>query len=930
MPRPWASPLSLIAAAVLLVVAEVHPARADAGAAALAKGDYPAAEKAFTARAKGPRAGAALLGLARVQLATGRYAQAAATAERAARHAKQRAAAHTARGEALQLQGKLDAAQRAFEQALRAPPALRARVLLGRLLQQRGRHGQAEPHLRAVIEAYNDDRLGDEPAAGLAYVAMAARALGSMHDANDAFREAAMADRTRSETQLEWAGLFLEKYDQRHASESISEALAHNPNYAPALVLKARLALKRSFDFPTAEEQLRKALAINPNLVGAHVTRATMDLRNMELERADGHLDRALKVNPHDLEALSVRAAVRFLADDTRGFERAKREVLRRNPRFSRMYSIIAEYADWEHRYDELVKMARAALKIDPDDALAHATLGTNLLRTGDEKGGLAALHEAWDRDRFNVHVFNTLNLFDEVIAKHYERYHQGPFAIRVHKDERKVLEPYLVPMLQRAHDSMVERYRFTPRGPLHLELYADRQHFSVRTTGLPNVGVQGVCFGKVITALSPRGGPFNWGQITWHELAHVFHLQLSKNHVPRWFTEGLAEYETIIARPEWRREEDHNLWVALQQDQVPHLRDLNRAFTSARTPQALMTAYYAASLAVTHIVERFGFEKVRPMLVAWGDGKRTPEVVSSVLGVDIEELDRGFRAYLKKRLARYEHQFHADFSAYEDLAVVKRTLDAAPEDPDALGAYAMALVMRRRFDEAQRFGMRAIEKKPHHAIAHFALTRVALEHNKPKRAARCLRAIIAGGQDGYVLRVLLARGALAGGDPRSALPEIEAAIKLDPDQAEAYRIMLDLSEKLDDDALARRALTALGGLDQHDRLVHFALLTTLAKAKDWAEVERVGDNALYIDPENSQVHRLLGEALIERGKPARALGELDQALTLGHPKPGVVELLRARALWLLGRKGAARKAADRALKHDAELRERVDGIFKN
>ena len=49
---------------------------------------------------------------------------------------------------------------------------------------------------------------------------MAARALGSMHDANDAFREAALADRTRVETQLEWARLFLDKYDQQHAAES--------------------------------------------------------------------------------------------------------------------------------------------------------------------------------------------------------------------------------------------------------------------------------------------------------------------------------------------------------------------------------------------------------------------------------------------------------------------------------------------------------------------------------------------------------------------------------------------------------------------------------------------------------------------------------------------------------------------------------------
>ena len=48
-------------------------------------------------------------------------------------------------------------------------------------------------------------------------------------------------------------------------------------------------------------------------------------------------------------------------------------------------------------------------------------------------------------------------------------------------------------------------------------------------------------------------------------EVGHVFAIQESKNHVPRWFTEGLSEYETIIRRPEWAREEDQALYLALR-----------------------------------------------------------------------------------------------------------------------------------------------------------------------------------------------------------------------------------------------------------------------------------------------------------------------------------------------------------------------------
>ena len=59
------------------------------------------------------------------------------------------------------------------------------------------------------------------------------------------------------------------------------------------------------------------------------------------------------------------------------------------------------------------------------------------------------------------------------------------------------------------------------------------------------------------LAAISPKAEPFNWGNVLWHELGHVFAIQLSKSRVPRWFTEGLSEYETVRARPEWRREND-------------------------------------------------------------------------------------------------------------------------------------------------------------------------------------------------------------------------------------------------------------------------------------------------------------------------------------------------------------------------------------
>ena len=37
-----------------------------------------------------------------------------------------------------------------------------------------------------------------------------------------------------------------------------------------------------------------------------------------------------------------------------------------------------------------------------------------------------------------------------------------------------------------------------------------------------------------------------------WHELSHVYVLNMTNSRVPRWFTEGLAVYEETAASPDW------------------------------------------------------------------------------------------------------------------------------------------------------------------------------------------------------------------------------------------------------------------------------------------------------------------------------------------------------------------------------------------
>ncbi|MED6326384.1 MAG: hypothetical protein VYE14_03400, partial [Verrucomicrobiota bacterium] len=56
---------------------------------------------------------------------------------------------------------------------------------------------------------------------------------------------------------------------------------------------------------------------------------------------------------------------------------------------------------------------------------------------------------------------------------------------------------------------------------PVIVEIFPEKKDFAVRTFGIPGGdGYMGVCFGKVITANSPKsllGFQQNWQSLLWH-----------------------------------------------------------------------------------------------------------------------------------------------------------------------------------------------------------------------------------------------------------------------------------------------------------------------------------------------------------------------------------------------------------------------------
>lgn len=894
-------------------------ASASPGVAALAKSDYETAEKEL-AKAADPDS---KLALARAYFEQGKYEAADKLAQAAMGAKKERASA--LRAEILAAQGKTTDAVKLLEpiakSTAKGPDARRTRLLFGQYLIETGRRSDAADPLHKVVDEYNDGAVTSSDAEGLAHVGRAAFLLRSPKDANQAFNESERVDKKRVETLLWRAELFLDKFDPGHAEEVIKEALAIAPKRADLLVMMARVKLDQTLDFDAAEKVVKEALSVHPKHTGAFAVRAGLALRDMDIAGADKAIGEGLAVDPNHLELLSLKAAARFLDDDPRGFEAGKKAVLARNGQFSRMYGIVGELAEWEHRYDDIVAMMKEATKLDPDDGKAWAELGLTQMRGGDEAAGFASIQKAWSKDKFNVRVFNTLNMYEQQIPNQYELHADGVFKVRYAKEERPVMERYVPRMLGEAWASMKARYGFVPTTPVQVEMYASREQFSVRTSGLPNIGIQGVCFGRVVAAISPHAEPFNYGNVLWHELGHVFAIQLSNNHVPRWFTEGLSEYETIARRPEWARELDPQLYQAITNDKLPGAVDMNRAFTHAEGAEDVTVAYYAASQMMVWTVERFGMKKVVEALRLWGQGKKTPEVIPLAFGVSPADYDKGFRQWALARMSRYKDQYLFTLKG-KDLDEAKKDVQAKPKDPTAHIVLALAhLRARKGVADAKNALDAAFAIDPKNPDAHFVAAKLAAGEKDLAAAAKHLEAIRATGRSGYAVENLLADIAEEKKDKDKMRFHLEAAYRLDPSQSEPLKGLYDLAHEAGRDGDELDALRKLAQLEQHDRKIWRTLLDKLVAQQKWDEARKVGEGAIFVDVMGGPTHVLYARALAAAGLHDKAVHELETALLtkMKDKELAAAHALLAQQLAALKRPADAKKHLDEALKMDPE-----------
>lgn len=914
-----------IGLALIVVFAATGPARADlaAGREKFTAGDYKTAKTELERVSNKDRPTARVL-LARVQIATGDYAAADATLAPLVQGQGKDAQAAEARlvlAELRQATGRTADARRDLEQLYRDRPDDRAvRTALGLVRVAQGENLKAKELFDLTVKESDNSKLDLDNPTDLYQLAVAAQHTSNYQLSNDAYREAMRKGPALTDVGIAWADLFLRKYAAANAEQTLEEVFKVNPNHPEAHAAMAEVILETKYDLQAVRHHLKAALEVNPKNPRALKARASIEIDQNRWDEATRSLDAVLAMNKEDVEAIAMKATVAWLRDDLRGYEVERRRAFAINPAYAQLYRIVARSAVREHRYVEAVELEKEAVKLKPDFFEAMAGAGMGYLRLGMEKEGLEWIDKSWVGDQYNARTANTRRLFKDTIPKEYSIVATKSFRIRYHNDEKPVFSRFLEPTMEKAFADMVRRYGFSPKTPVTLELYADRTDYGIRTVGLPDLGALGVCFGQVVTAMSPVNGDINWGMVMWHELAHVFAIQLSNSRVPRWFTEGLSEYETLIARPEWRRENDNDLYGAVLQGTLPSIGALNSEFMQP-DQNAVIVAYYQSAVTIEYLVQAYGFGKIVEALKLFGKGKETPEVLQTITGKSIAALDAEFRKYLDLRLAPYAGTFKLPTRGFDDVTKQEIAADAAPKDARLKANVALAYFYAGDADKAGVAAGAALALDAKQPIARFVLAEVAMHKADAPRAKGFYRGLAADGFDSSEIRARLAQLAAAEGDVADQEKQLCAAKKLDPEDSYAYQELSQLYERRGDRQRSLAELEAYVMIEQMEVAPLKKLMTEYGKAGTWAKVRTYAEMATFISPHDPEVLAALGKSSVELGDGAKALFAYDTMLLMSPPprRPALVHLGRTRALLAQGKKADAKAALAQALKTEPE-----------
>ena len=380
-----------------------------------------------------------------------------------------------------------------------------------------------------------------------------------------------------------------------------------------------------------------------------------------------------------------------------------------------------------------------------------------------------------------------------------------------------------------------------------------------MRTLGEAGLGALGVSFGRVLVMDSPGArerGDYNWASVFWHELAHTFHLAISDNLVPRWFSEGLAVHEQRKARQGWGHQVTIPFLRALAEGNLKKVSELNDGFMRPDYPQQVIFSYYQSSLVFQVIEDRYGFSAIRQMLEGYRRGETTAELFESILSIDLEDFDQEFEEFLQDRfrspLSGLEEMGEAPLSG-SDITALEDYANLHPGDFIGRLRLGASLVGEERYTDAQPHLQAAREIFPDYGgpdSPYWYLAQAHMGAGNLTGAAQALSQLVQRSESNYDAYIMHADVLAQLNRPKEAADALDKAVLVWPYEIELHQRLAKLHAEVGNYPQALRERAAVVALDPTDNAqALYALAIAYQEAGDLTGARRAVLQSLEIAP---------------------------------------------------------------------------------
>ena len=619
---------------------------------------------------------------------------------------------------------------------------------------------------------------------------------------------------------------------------------------------------------------LEETLRLNTNHVDSYLLLTDHLVDGEKYEAADKNIGQALAVNPWNAQAWAYRAVLRHLAEDSAGEARARKSALKFWSSNPEVDHLIGRKLSQKYRFTEGAAAQRQALQFDASYLPAKIQLAQDLLRLGEEKEGWQLAQAVHTEDAYDVVAYNLVTLQGS-LAKYHTLTNQH-FILRMSSHEAAVYGREALELLERARTNLSAKYGMTLTNPTVVEIFTDQKDFGVRTFGMPgNPGFLGVCFGSVITANSPvsqADHPANWQAVLWHEFCHVITLQLTRNKMPRWLSEGISVYEERQANPAWGQTMNPKYREMILGKELTRVGDLSAAFLAPKTDLHLQFAYYESYLVVEFLVERFKLDSLKQILQDLARGVEINRAIAAHTA-PLEKIEKDFAAFARERAAKLAPELDWKKPSREDTAGEDLDFKSKfSKNYYVLMRQARKLVEQKKWAEAKAPLDLLLKAYPDQIGGESAyLLRAAVprglgETNLERAVLSQFAALDADSTEAY-LRLMELESA-AGHWPPVVL-NAERFLAVNPLLPQPYRYLARAQEALGQTQPALRSLQTMLLLDPPDPAdVHFRLAKLLHQSGD-PGAKRHLLQSLEEAPRFREAHRLLLEMNRGQSTPA-------------------------------------------------------------